>query len=856
LGQYVERCHIEGKKIECDYYVKINPHDRQNRFQNYVFYTKDGFGSYITHTFAEPTRSRNKRNLDRTTEIISRKDVIRVVAVALTNWYILLSVPIVTLAISVLYTYRLADVYAAKCQILLKSNETYDYQNELYRGLGFNSKYASYEETASQMRVLKSTGLLEKVMESLPLDVSYFIVGRVKVSEVYKHMPFRVITDQRSSASSGLRFDLTILDTAGYRLSYEQHGKMVAAEYKFGDLILDGGLYLKVEKEPNLTQISLNSLSQIDYQFVVHQKQSLIGKYKNAIDVQNIDYTSIVEITVKDEIPQRAVEVLDTLAKIYVHNTLSNQREVNENTLSYIDLQLNEVTSIINDIENELELYKEGASILNLTREEETYFQRLLEMDAELRGFERQVEALDDLTTYLLKEEELESLLPPNLFVSNTDPELEAQVKDLYAIRSEYTKSLGSSTQNNPRSEGLLRDIRQQKNDIIRYIDSQKTAVSGAMRQLEDEIGAMEGRIKNIPKSQRQIINIERRLAVNEELYSFLLSRRAETIIARAGIVPETKIIEASRPIGIVFPDKTKMNLMSLLMGVGAAILILILKELFFQKIKSLGQLQTSTEIPILGSVPKQKHFSKTYRLLSGSERSDLAQSFRMLRTNLQFIGGSDAGKKILVTSLLPGEGKTFVSVNLASVLAIADKRVLLMDFDLHKPRLAKAMEMDNAKGVSSFLSGRHGIVEVIQKSEVETLDVITSGPVPPNASELILRPELQDLFNFAQENYDFVLIDTPPVSLITDALNLMPKMDVKLFVLNSRSTSRTSLDYIERLIQNNQLNDVSLVLNEEKVTKLDYYYSRYGYGGYGYGGYGYGNSYGYSDYFDKKEPS
>jgi capsular exopolysaccharide synthesis family protein len=396
----------------------------------------------------------------------------------------------------------------------------------------------------------------------------------------------------------------------------------------------------------------------------------------------------------------------------------------------------------------------------------------------------------------------------------------------------------------------LLADIRQAKDNIIRYIDAQKQAVSIAIKDLSSEIRTMEGRIKNIPKSQRQIINIERRLAVNEELYSFLLSKRAETIIARAGIVPETKIIESSRPIGIVYPDKTKMNLMSLVIGLGLAIVFLLVKELFFQKIKSLGQLQTATDVAILGSIPRQKVFSGTYRLLSGSERSELAQSFRMLRTNLQFLGPTDQTKKILVTSLLPGEGKTFVSVNLASILAIAERKVLLMDFDLHKPRLAKAMELENKQGVSSILSGRASVQEVIQRTELECLDVITSGPVPPNASELILRPELMMLLDYAEKNYDFILLDTPPVSLITDALNLMRKVDVKLFVLNSRSTSRTSLDYIERLIADNQLTDASLILNEERITKLDYYYSKYGYGGYGYGGYGYG-SYGYKDYKD-----
>jgi len=280
------------------------------------------------------------------------------------------------------------------------------------------------------------------------------------------------------------------------------------------------------------------------------------------------------------------------------------------------------------------------------------------------------------------------------------------------------------------------------------------------------------------------------------------------------------------------------------------AIIIIFLREVFFQKVKSLGQLQSMTKLSILGSIPKQKHFSKTYRMLSGNERTELAQSFRSLRTNLQYLVPNKESKSILVTSLLPGEGKTFSCVNLASSLAIADKKVLLMDFDLHKPRLAKAMELENTKGISTVLIGKHKVQDVIQHTEVPSLDVITSGPTPPNASELILRTELLDILNFAANHYEYVFFDTPPVSLISDALVLMQQTDVKVFVLNSKSTSKTSLDYIDRIIETNSMKNTTLILNEEQVSRIDYYYSRYGYGGYGYGGYGYG---GYGNYGDPK---
>jgi len=215
----------------------------------------------------------------------------------------------------------------------------------------------------------------------------------------------------------------------------------------------------------------------------------------------------------------------------------------------------------------------------------------------------------------------------------------------------------------------------------------------------------------------------------------------------------------------------------------------------------------------------------------------------------LQYFTPSNGSQRILVTSLLPGEGKTFTTVNLASVLAIAEKKVLIVDFDLHKPRLAKAMEMPNTEGVSSFLIGASKMEDIIQKTSLSSLDVITSGPIPPNASELMLRDEIHDLFKYAEEHYDYVFLDTPPITLITDGVYLMKSVDVKLFVLNSKSTTKTSIDYIERLVEENDIENCALILNEEKLSRVNYYYSKYGYGGYGYGGYGYG--YGYQEYGD-----
>lgn len=777
-----------------------------------------------------------------TNQIISRKDIIKVFTIILTNWYVLLGIPAAAFVISYVYTHRIPNTYAAKCQILLKSNEAYDYQQQIYRGLGLNSQLASYEYTASQMRVLKSSGLIEEVLDRLSLDVAYFIIGRLRVTEVYQNMPFKVFSDERSLARSGMEFHLDIIDELTYRLSYEIDGVSRDRVYKFGQLIVDDGLYLRVDKQRNLTTLSVATLSQINYMFKVFKERSLISNYKSSLDITNLDYTSIVEVTLQDQIPERAEAILDTLANVYVLNTLENRVNVNENTLSYIDRQLDEVIGIINEIEAELELYKEQKEILDLTKEAETYFSRLVELETKKGQYVSEINSIEDLTTYLLQNDDVKSLLPPSMFVVDSDPQLYAWVTELYKIRATYNSMKESGTSSNPAVSGMLERIEELKKDMLLYLDVQKSAIQDGVSKLDAQIAQYEEKIKGLPKTQRQLLNIERKLQVNEELYSFLLSKRAETVIAKAGLIPETKIIERARSIGVVYPDKGKMNLTNLIIGLVLAVVIVVVRVIFFHKISDLGQLQDATDTAILGSIPKKKDLPNTFRITSSTESTGIVHAFRVLRTNLQYFSPQKPCKRILVTSLMPAEGKTFTSINLASILALAEKRVLIIDLDLHKPRLAKSLQMDNAIGVSSFLIGEKSVKDIIQHTDTPHLDIISSGPAPPNASELILREELKELFEYADEHYDYVFIDTPPIALVTDGVVLMNLADVRVFVLNSRSSTRSSIEYIEKIISENDLDHCALVLNEEKQSRLGYYGSYkygYGYGGYGYGAYG-----------------
>lgn len=761
----------------------------------------------------------------------------------LRNWYVLILIPAIFFSVAYVVTHRIQDVYASSCQILLRAQETYDYQSQISRGLGLSNRLGGYEYTAGQMKIVKSTTILDEVIDSLDLNVSYFIDGRIRVTELFLHVPFKVEYNKFSKPVFGQRFELSIQTEDSYRLQYEVDGVSKDKVFRFEELVLDDGLYLRVKKATSTIDRNIDNYKEARYQFQITSDNQLLNKLKSAISVSNIDYTSIIEVTLKDEIPERAVKVLDRIASTYIQTTIQGQTDINKNTLKYIDKQLREITEIINSIEDELENYKEEKEILNLSREEESQFGLLAALESEEKAKQMQLNSLKELRDYLLKNDNIENLQPPSLFLINTDGQIARQVVELANLRSSYIDFQEGGTIENPRIESIAGQIKKLKIDVLKYMENQEMAIKKSTLDIQERKNQIENKIKQIPKSQREILNIQRRLDVNEQLYKFLLSRRAETIIAKAGLLPETKLIERPRSIGIVFPDKQRMNLTWLLIGAALALAFVLIKEIFFRKIQNVQELGAMTDIVVLGGIPEKKNLPLNFKLDQMTKKSDVIQAFRSLRTSLQYLEKPKKCQKVLVTSILPGEGKTFISTNLASILALAEKKVLIIDFDMHKPRLAKAMELSNDTGLSTFLSGISDFEDVVQSTHLENMFAITSGPIPPNPSELILRDELRELYKTSEEQFDYVILDTPPISLITDGITLMKDVDMRLFVLNSNSTSKGGVDFIEKLLEDNQLDGSALIMNREKRAMLTKYYGSYNYGGYYYQ---YSDKYGY----------
>lgn len=789
--------------------------------------------------------------------IIDAKDLRYFLRIASKNWYFVVIALLLSAVLSYLYSYKLPDIYGATTQILLKDEEVYDYQSQVYKSLGY---VQSYSDIVNQKRVLTSYDLIDRSLSKLDFDVSYFIVGRFKTTQVYGSLPFTVHLDILDPKLYERPFDLQVLDSSRYEVSYDHGGKIEKRVFRFDEdgRDPDNQFILRIERSPYFSGPALLRATDTDYQFIKHERSNLVKRYKGRIEVENQEFTTILDVTVEDEVGIRAKMFLDTLSNEYIRYSLQSEFDINENTLEYIDKQLGEVSVILERHEDELQAYKENKDILNLTREEGLYFAELVKYDQLRRERELEVQSLDALEDYVRRSSD-EKLLPPAVFIAN-DQFLKETLGLLYSLQMDRNSGLFTGKEVNPTIQRLDSNIQLNKANLLTYIKNARNAIKGRIVDIQGQSNDYERLIKGLPKSQRDILNIERRLQVNERMYLFLLEKRASTVIARAGIVPKTKVIESARGLGVVRPDKMKIFYTFMLGGAVIAALVVFVRVMFYDRIENADQLKELTTLPIFGEVIASEKAEESYVVVDSDPKAAITESFRTVRTNLEYIPGPpDRGKVVLITSYRPNEGKTFCSVNLTAILAKAGKKVLLLELDLHKPKVNVGLGMSSAMGLSNVLIGKVPWRQVVLPTQFENFHVMLAGPTPPNASELILSKHLQQLFEEASREYDYVLVDTPPVGLITDALLMMRHADATLFVVNTRFASKDHVNNAIEVLQANLAKNTGFVLNGVRIKKSKYYYNtNYGYGyryAYGYGtGYGYG--YGYGRRSKKKDAS
>ena len=782
---------------------------------------------------------------NKTTSIIELEDLKSVLRIASKNWYIVAVFLAVSFAISYFYSYKLTNVYAAQTQVLMQSNGGGQVNEESI----ISDNYGSYNlwnqstiDNTTEMRILQSYDLMQTAVEKMKLDVSYFIVGRIKTTEVYEAMPFSIEILKINPKYYEQVIGFKVLSEKKYQLKINTKEEEVIKEGFFGKELIDLDFKILI-KNNTISPKSLATIQQIDYNFVIHNLSTLVYAFQRALTVENPENTNILQLKLEDVIPERAQAFLDTLTSVYIDNSVKTRLSINFNTLKYIEKQMEEVTGVLTQIEDTMQGYKESKGILDLGIEQKDYFDKMSAYDAQRSKENLKLGALNSLESYIIEGKDPQ-FLPPSVYIGTDDAFLQQSATELYTLQLQLNGRLNGATESNYGVKELTQRIDKLKNNLLIYIANSRVALKENMMNIEKQISYYVSNIKTIPKKQRDLVNIERNFEVNQRMYIFLLEKKSNTIIGRAGILPEIKVIETARSIGIVRPNIQKIRMTFLGAGLILSLIIIFIRTSFYSRIESIEELKAKTTLPILGEILFSPTVADWAIAVEKESKSPITESFRTIRTNLQYMAPSQGSKIVVITSNNPGEGKTFTSLNIAAILAKAGKKVLILELDLHKPKVQKALNMVADIGISTAIIGKTAIKESIKPTGIDNLDVMLSGPVPPNPSEMILSEKMQEILNYGKLIYDYVIVDTPPVGLISDALVLMNYADVTLFVLNTKFATKEVVNNAHEIVTMNQLKHFGFILNGVKRKRSKYYYNKYSYGyGYGYGsGYGYGN--------------
>jgi capsular exopolysaccharide synthesis family protein len=778
--------------------------------------------------------------------IVSQKDLNLLWRIIKSNWWVPFLVIPILYTIGTFYVYRLTYIYKASTQILLKVNDTY-YQENVLSDQGFYG-YNTYVDNLNEQRVIQSYDLASQVVDRLKdyLEVSYFIVGKVRRTEQFKGMPFKIQISSINSSFYERIIDFKIIDYDSYEVLYIENGVEIIKTGKFGAELIDVDFNLTISREGNFTRETLESLKSIFYQFSIHSPEYLIGNIQGNMEVYNPEYTNILEVSLKDIIPERAILILDTLNVIYANNRIKSKFELNDRTITYIDKQLDEITFSLKNIEDSMQGYKQRKQIINLGWQEEDFLKKISAYDASLSQLKLQLASLNDLEKYIIEDKDPQ-FLPPNIYISEKAGFMYSATYELYNKQIELNKMYGVAKENNPVIIDLKSSIKKIKQDLLVYINNSRKATSLQVENVNEELSKYIVQAQLIPGEQRDVLNIQRKASVSEQLYNFLLQKRANTKIARASIVPDIKVVESPRNAGVAEPDKAAIQKQFMSLGLLISIVIIILRAFFLSKITSVDHLKELTNLPLVGVFPFVKEGTNEGIIVEQKPNSLIAESFRNFRTNLQYTNVDKQSRTYLITSFSPGEGKTFTSINLATILARSGKRTLLMELDLHKPRIYKRFGIPlQTIGLTTCISGQNTYEEIISPTQIPNLFCMFCGPIPPNPSEFVLSEKLKEIITISKQNFDYVIIDTPPAGILSDSIYLIQYVDSAIFVLNTKSTTKKVITFIETIIEENNIKNMLLVLNGTHRMGKRYYYQGYGYSyGYGYG-YGYGKGYGY----------
>lgn len=748
-------------------------------------------------------------------------------------WYWFVAALLLCLGGAWLYMQRTAPQYNVTATVLIK--------DEKKGGLPGNQVLADLDLIGgskivdNEIEVLKSRGLMEKVTDELNLPISYFTEGTFRDTERYADTPIKLnFTELNNYAYehpvyvrmlSGEQYEL--LDAQGRSMGEFMYTQSIKSDY--GKFRVFRNKDIPVLEDP------------IKVTFTPRDK--VIDDLRKHIGVELMSKNStVLQLVYESAIPAKGKAILAKLLDVYTFSALEDKNREASNTLRFIEERLKLITGELTDVEKDVEQYRTSAGVTNLSTESTLFLEKVKENDVKLNEVDIQINVLEGVERYVNSDQTASAVAPATLMVS--DPVLTSYIGNLSDLEMEKQKLIKSSgaRANNPYLNTVNTQIENTRQAIRENLAGQKRSLGIQKVGLMSNNNRLESAIRTIPRKEREYVGIQRQQNIKENLYLTLLQKREETALSYASTVTDSRIVDlpnsTSEPIS---PKKKVIYLGALLLGLLLPAGTIQLREMLTETVQGRKEIEDKTGLTVFGEIALKDRKDKS-NIIDSKDRGFLAEQFRTLRTNLQYLNtnGKQKGITFLMTSSMSGEGKTFVSLNLASSLAALGKKVVIFELDLRKPKLSEYIGVSKDKGITNYLTGKLSETEIIKPTMVDNLFLISSGPIPPNPAELLAGDKIGELLRIYQESFDYIILDTPPVGLVSDAVVLSPLADACFYLVRHEVTLRNQLNQLKELGRQKRFKSLNVIFNGVNYKNSKEY--GYGYGGYyGYGEYGYG---------------
>ncbi len=710
--------------------------------------------------------------------------------------------------------------------------------------------YGNEDDISADLEFIRSKEFFKLAIADLPLKISYFIQGQVLAFENYSNSSYLTEVVSIDSSILGTKIFIEFPDEKNVNVSYHANDKEFSKNFSISDTISFPHISLKIILV-NYQQVlnEQNQLKKNEYFFVVNNMSSQADEYFRNLTVQLMNASAkTVKITFKDNNPVKAADISRTMAEKFIQYDVDRKSQSSKKVLEFLESQVGMVYDRLRSSETLIQQFQKDSKFGEKENITSMYTDRMNSMESEVVNLELEETLLNEIEKKMLEkggEIDVYSIIP-----IITGAQFEGNIKELitglHQLLRKKEEMLYAVTSSSEAAKSMDYQIQIQKKLLLESVKSLRNKISSRRSSIESKVKEYEKSFLDVPAKELEFARLQRIFSINEKFYTLLLEKRTEFSISKAGFVPEHLILERAKiPTAPISPNNKLIIIVFLLAAFIACSLLVVIRYFLHNTITSLSEVAklSNSAVGVLGLVPKYNDDIPVSQLIVNKKpRSVMAEAFRTLRTNLQFISNTPGPKVVSITSTISGEGKTFVAINFAGIIAYSGKRVIIIDLDMRKPKIHIGFGSDNFKGMSTLLIGKDEVKNCIKNSEQPGLDFITAGPIPPNPSELIINGKLDSILDELKQSYEVVIIDNPPVGLVTDGMECMQKSDYPIYILRADFSQKTFIHNIDRLVVDNKLSNLSVVLNGVDMRRKSYYSYNYGYGY----GYGYGHNYGY----------